>query len=36
VVSGHRSALASLLGKQAYVERRRVAFDAAAERAALA
>ena len=36
VVSGHRSALASHLGKQAYVEKRRVAFDAAREREALA
>jgi predicted dehydrogenase len=35
VVSGHRSALASHLGKQAYLDKRRVAFDAPRERAAL-
>ncbi len=35
VVSGHRSALASLLGKQAYLERRRVAFDVRRERKAV-
>jgi predicted dehydrogenase len=35
VVSGHRSALASHLGKQAYLEKRRVAFDPPRERAAL-
>lgn len=35
VVSGHRSALASHLGKQAYLEERRVAFDARREREAV-
>lgn len=32
VVGGHRSALASHLGKQAYLEKRRVAFDVRRER----
>jgi predicted dehydrogenase len=32
VVSGHRSALASHLGKHAYLRKERVAFDAEAER----
>ncbi len=32
VVGGHRSALASHLGKQAYLEKRRVAFDVQRER----
>lgn len=36
VVGGHRSALASHLGKQAYLEKRRVAFDVRRERDALA
>jgi len=35
VVSGHRSALASHLGKQAYLEKRRVAFDVRREREAI-
>jgi hypothetical protein len=35
VVSGYRSALATLAGKQAYVEKRRVALDPAKERAAV-
>ena len=35
VVSGHRSALASHVGKQAYLRKERVTFDTAAERAKL-
>jgi hypothetical protein len=35
VVSGHRSSLATLMGKQAYVEKRRVTLDPARERAAV-